>query len=468
MTQKKLAKASYNVIAYNQTGNLIPPMYQGLYLGDTRGLSYHETIKLCRYFYRRDTIAGTVIDRIAEISNTKLRNKRKSIHNSDPISDEILAYYNVVADRLNIFFKTAMVEYLVDGLVVPQYELEREMGSRLSTKLGRTRYYFPKALWSRNPENLIIKKNYDINRTIYLKIPSEDIEFIKTEGRKGTSDEDLEGYALLLESFPEYVEAVKAGKTRFKLNTNPIFRKMLSFTTYPIPYLEPALDALDYKRYLKMLDKSIATRAIESFRHIKVGSDEYPADDDDILSVQTSLQQQSSIERVYNFFTNHTISVSWVVPPTDILLDHDKYEEANADIFFAVGFPRILTVGETEKSNAADNKIAVVGVLSTFEEVQSSFLIWIKKLYKELADKNGFLKIPEPYFSKIQMADVTNLLQYVYDLIENKTISKNTAAQIYGSDYETESEQIDLENKETENEPENIGEDQIITATTKE
>jgi len=149
---------------------------------------------------------------------------------------------------------------------------------------------------------------------------------------------------------------------------------------------------------------------------------------------------------VYNLFTNHTINISWVVPPFDVLLNEAKYNEANADIFFAMGFPRILTVGETEKSNAADNKIAALGILATLKSVQDDILGWVRYFYEQIAAENGITTIPIPYFSPIPLADVTQLIQYARDMVELGIISKDTAAGFYGSDYETELSQREYEN----------------------
>jgi hypothetical protein len=129
----------------------------------------------------------------------------------------------------------------------------------------------------------------------------------------------------------------------------------------------------------------------------------------------------------------------------DVLLNDKKYEAANADIFFALGFPRILVVGETEKSNAADNKIASLGVLSTLKEIQSDVLKWIEFLYKHIAEQNGFVRVPEPYFTPISLADVTSLIQYANDMLEKGAISLDTAATFYGSDFETENDQRQYE-----------------------
>lgn len=440
MENQKLAKATSN-----QSNLLAYPNIKPGYVTDSNmRFDYPETIKQCRYYYETDAIAGTVINRMVEIAITSLKNRRKSVHNNKKIDDEALAYYNVVADRLIPFLKACALAYLLDGMALPEFTLSREMGSRTSDYLGRTRYYFPHLLWCRNPDNITLKKKSQGNeRFVYLTIPSDDINLVKNKGKDGREDE----YNDLVTNFPEYVQAINEGKTRFLLkDIYPVYRKLTSYNTYPLPYLKNSLAPMAHKEHLKKMDRAIASRAIEAIRHISVGDKDYPADDDDIDAVSTSLMQNAnSGERVFNWFTNHTVKIAWNFPPMEALLNDAKYIGANLDIFIALGFPRIWTNGETERSNAADNATASVGPIATLNDMRSMLLLWVKYFYLILADKNNFLRVPEPYFAPISMADVANLIQYGAEYVTNGSISRNTISNLYGTDYATEMEQRTVE-----------------------
>lgn len=435
---KRLARATS---LYNHVPQIVPGLKTDL--ANTDRLPFHESVRLCRYFYRRDGIASTVVNRMAEIVNTALRNRSLGAR-----KETELEVFNVVAAKIQPYIKQIARSYLIDGMAVPQFEVAKVMGNRVSQKLGRTRYIIPDRIWLRNPENIVIKRiMVGGKRRAYIRIPREDIYFIQNNGKWPDGTSDVEEYRRIAEEMPEYVAAIKGGKITFTMDDFIIYRNLLPSDDYPIPFLESALNALDHKRYLKMMDRSIATRAIEAFRHIRVGSDEYPADDEDITATENAMTQQSSVDRVYNLYTNHTIDITWVIPPLDVLMDETKYIEANADIFFALGFPRILTVGETEKSNAADNKIAALGIVATLRSIQDDILQWVRYMYDKVAEENGFTEIPEPYFSPILLADVTQLIQYARDMIELGVISKNTAASFYGTDYDTERTQRSYEDE---------------------
>ena len=453
-TTTKLATAQMALTHVHQQPIYIPPVgkivQQGYQPTQTKLFDYHEMIKICRWFYTFDPIAGTVIERMSDMSITELRNRRKGKRNVKAVDDVTLAYYNAVARILRPFYKQVALEYFIHGMAVPDYTLERVRGDILSEHLGRKRVWVPTNAWVRNPENIILKRRpVGINRNVYLRIPSEDIAFVKNKGRYTDGNYDPEGYQYLLETFPEYVRAINAGLTTILLNeVRPILRKPNSYADYPTPFLTKAIKALQHKEAIKQMDRSIANRAIEAIRHIKVGDKDFPALDDDITAIRSRIEQgTSSAERVYNLITNHTVSMEWSLPPLDSLLDEAKYAEPNADIFLGLGFPRILTVGETLRSNASDSKIAALGPKSTLEDLRDSIVEWTTDLYRELAERNDFTSIPEPYFTPIQTSDYTALIQFAIDALNSGSISKNTVSQLYGTDYDTEAAQIEAENE---------------------
>lgn len=434
-----------NNIIGNNTGRKIVP---GYYDGTAKLGNYHDDIKLCRWFYTFDPIAGTVTNRMADMAITTIRNRRKTKLNTEAVDDATMAYFDAVIRRLRPFLKLVALEYLLHGLVVPEYTLNKIRGDLLSEKLGRKRYSIPDGIWVRNPENLILRRRpIGIERQVWLKIPKEDIDLIMNKGVRTDGTQDKEAYTFLITNFPEYVAAIRNGQTKFLLDTaRPIMRKITSYEDYPAPFLRNALSALQHKAYLKTMDRAIASRAIEAIRLIKTGDKDFPADDDDITALESKVTSSNSAgERVFNLFTNHTVSIEWIFPPLEALLNEAKYSEPNADIFLALGFPRILTTGETLRSNSSDSKIASLGPKATLDDLREAILAWLEGLYQELAERNGFDRVPEPYFSPIATTDYTALVQFAIQAQQAGAISKDTVAQLYGSDFETEADQIESE-----------------------
>ncbi len=410
--------------------------------------TYHETIPIVRWFYENDPIAGTVVNRMAEMSITIIRHRKKTKKNLEEVSPEVLAYFDALVDELKPTLKTMALEYLLHGMALPQYTTVRLRGDKIAEKLGRKRYTTLEKVWFRNPEHIELKRRpTGMDRQVFYKVPQEEIVFIQNKGIRQDGTEDKEAYQYLVDNFPEFVRDVQKGVTKFPLDDlRPVYRKQNSYDDYPIPFLQNALKSLQHKEYLKSMDRSIAARAIEAIRHVRVGDKDFPADDDDISSVEALVRQNSSAgERIFNLFTNHTVEIEWVFPPLDALLNEAKYAEPNSDIFLGLGFPRILTVGETAKSNAADNKIASLGPKATLEDLRDAIITWLKVLYNELAEINNFDRIPEPYFAPIATTDMTALIQFSIEALTAGAISKDTVSQLYGSDFETEAGQIETE-----------------------
>jgi len=454
LQKSKLAKASSTVSVVAGT-NEVPFVNQGKnYLlgyvdpSNAKKRSYHDTIKIIRWFYENDPIAGTVINRMADMSITTLRNRRKTKRNESEVEDDVQAFFDALVEQLRPFIKLVALEFLVHGLAIPDYTTIKKRGDLISEKLGRKRYTTIDQIWVRNPEHIVLKRRpTGMERQVFLKVPNDEIAFIQNEGVRPDGTQDKEAYQYLVDNFPAYVSAVKNGQTLFPLDTaRPILRKETSYNEYPTPYLQNALSALQHKAYLKSMDRSIAARAIEAIRQVKVGDKDFPADQGDIDATEAMVTQNSSTgERIFNLFTNHTVEIVWIFPPLDALLNEAKYAEPNSDIFLGLGFPRILTVGETAKSNAADNKIASIGPKASLDDLRDAIIEWLKKLYAELAEINDFKRVPDPYFSPISTTDVTALVQFAIQAQAAGAISKDTVAQLYGSDYETEAGQIETE-----------------------
>jgi|688.fasta_scaffold19541_11 hypothetical protein len=408
---------------------------------NTKRYTYHEMIVFCRYFYERDTIARTVINRLVNLGVTKLRNKKTS--------DDVNAlFFDAVAEKIQPFLKLMATEYFVHGLVVPGITYKTIMMNKLNPALGRKRVEVPDEMWVRNVANIKLRKRpTGMQRGIYLQIPEEEATFIQHKGKRLDGTDDTEAYKELLRQSPEYVRAVQNGQRIFPLtDSRAIYGDLTSYTDYPVPYLQNALSAMQHKEYLKIMDRTIVSRSIELLRQVKIGSDEYPATDDDIEATQKAIAQASaSGDRVFNLFTNHTVDIQWVLPPLDALLNESKYAEPNADIFLAMGFPRILTVGESLRSNSSDSRIATLGPMSTLTEVRERILSWIEWFYEDLAERNNMATWPKPYFSPIQFQDMTALTQFAIQAQQIGAISKDTISQLYGTTYEEEQQKISFE-----------------------
>lgn len=415
---------------------------------NTNPASYEEELYQSRFFYRYDPTASTVLNRMAELSAGKVKNRQ------DDCTDEEFAYFNALSERLTELFPACALEYLISGMAIPDYSTVRVMGNKLDPSLSRKRYIVPDRMWARNPENIKLKRvPFGPKRRVYLRIPAEEAAFIHNKGEYSDGTKDYELYLTLVRDFPDYVAAISAGKSEIPLqHIRPILRKVMPNCDYPQPFLIPALAAMKLKLRIKEMDHSIATKAIEAILHIKAGNNEFPVTEEDTILDELAAKMKArnnnaADQLVYKLYTDHTVEIKYIYPELEALLTPSKYEAVDADIFMAMGFSRVLLVGESAKSNAGAGPQIILGPLSMLQELRDRLLEWTRALYLELAEQNNFNHIPMPFFDPLVASDITSLVNSADTALKAGVISKNKYASLFGTDFATEQRQIEFEVK---------------------
>jgi hypothetical protein len=330
-------------------------------------------------------------------------------------------------------------------------------GSEINKK-SRRNYNLPIDLWHRDPQSIEIKKTPLPNRLAVFVTPSEEeIFFITNEGEYPDGTEDKETYKLLLEEYPDFVAAVKAGKTKFKLDDPMVIRRYpRSGKPWPTPYLTPALELFLHKRNLRKMDYAIASRVISAIQLFRLGNDEYPLteDDEDIIDELKSQMMwrslQGNIERVFQLFSNHTLEIDWITPDVTALLDEGKYRSINEDISIALGLPRIVISGETLRSGTSSASVAMLPPANSIDFMRKQLLEFPRALYKEIKDRNKFKGIPEPYYPPIRLSDMRDLTEMGREYYDRGVISKTGWGEFAGLNFNTEIERMALEKDRTE------------------
>lgn len=285
---------------------------------------WSKIIDKCRYFYKRDPFVSTVINKIVDISVNDLTLREKSSRKS------LRTIFNAVKPSVLAFLRNAALEYLISGLVIPEVEfadLEKDDLLKLGIKRFDT-LTLPSSMWLRDPTLIKIKSPLiGGNVSYFMKIPEEMKTFIRNGGKypDGTIDKEL--YSKLVAEMPEFVTAVKAGKLEILLDNPMVLRyRTITGSPYPIPYLMSTIESLEHKRNLRRMDYSIASRVITAIMLVKLGSDEFPLTEDNEDQLEKLKQEmlwresktQKDVERVFQLFGNHTLTVEWVFPDVEI------------------------------------------------------------------------------------------------------------------------------------------------------
>jgi hypothetical protein len=443
----RLARASVNLM------DMSPYTTMGIYLNtdtpDKMGIpaKWPHQVKLIRFFYKRDPIISTVVDKSVDIGINEVTNNRSD---SD---DETMEVYDYCLDDLHRFLKVMAREYLLSGLVIAEVNwTSKEITLRSGKKKVVT---LPDVMWLRDPSTIVAKKTPIPNRIKYfVEVDNDTIQFVLNGGIYPDGRRDLETFKLLKTSFPDFVRRIKAGEIQVPLE-NPfciITRAQIAGDEYPTPYIYSVLEPLQYKRRLRKMDYAIAGRVNSAIQLFKLGDKDFPMTgeqgEQEIQNLQMIVNhngRENNPERVFQLYGNHTLDVEWVFPDTQAMLDIGKYEVANQDIMFGLGFPRILLSGETEKSATSNPEFAMFSPSESLRAMRNDLMPFVEKLYKEIARLNDFDKYPVLEFSSLHLFDVEKMGDVIMALVDKAGLSKTSALKIANFKWEDE-----LLNKERE------------------
>lgn len=413
--------------------------------------TYREVVDLSRFFYKKDPIASTVINKFVEIAINDLYVVRKNL-----TQNEYKVYYNILKN-LKDFLEQCALEYLISGMAIVEYNLG--LADRLTLKKWNIRkiasVYIPTDLWVRDSSTIIVNRPFVGSKsTYYIEVPPEVLYFIRNKGTYANGSIDKQLYDELARNYPEFVKKVLEGNNKIPLE-NPIIieRRKLSNSSYPIPFLYPALESLKYKRNLRKMDYSLASRVISAILLVKMGNDQYPLLEDDsekLLDIKNQLtarDRSNNYDKLYQLFGNHTLNLEWVMPDVSALLSESKYKDINNDIFFALGFPRILVTGETERSNSSDPEYAILSPIKTIENLREKLSYIIEKIFDEVYQLNNFENYPVIKFKPINLNSFIKYFGLLLELYNTGNLSRTALASELGFDIE---EELDLRKQEND------------------
>lgn len=468
MVESKLAKASfYDGSIVPNTGGFYSPSGSMDALNQAYGLSpeklivpndYHSIVRMCYDFYARGGMASVVLDRIAELAITEVRNGQRKT------SDEANIYYDALLhrrpSRLNRFLFNMSHEYWLTGMALPRVDWKKVMGKEVSPDLQPNKeYLFP--TFDMYPPLLVTIEWLGWGEKIFfLKIPEKDVRLIKSGGSK--IKEQQRRYEMLSRYVP-FVDAVANGSNKIQINVDAIMRKETSFTPYPTPYLIKVLESLVFKQQLRRMDFAVASRIINAILLVQEGDKDFPITEEtrgnlDELKAQILARSNNPalLERLFILFSNHTTKLTWIHPDVSALLDQDKYRQSNEEIMEGLGFPRILIVGESRGAQAAE--VSTWAIQPQMEQLRMMILEWMQTVYEEAADLNRFRNTPEAAFTPIQLQDFVKTAAVFAQAYREGNISRTTRNQAIGLNFETEIELMADEKELMDQLPDNFPE----------
>lgn len=402
----------------------------------------------CRFFYRNEPLVATIVNRMIEIGINDL------VFSKNGLTDNEFKVFTSLKPRLLEFAELMAQEYLLSGLVVPEFALGKATKEEVLA-LGVKKYstlQLPVSLFVRDPKSIVIYTSLMSDKPSYfVQVPPDVAYFINNNGVYPNGQKDPELFKQMKQSFPQFVKDVLNGVTEIPIeNPNVIRRRYLSDNPYPVPFISAALDPLKHKRKLRQMDFSIADKVIGAMMHVKVGSDEFPiTDSEEDLAFLDNLKNQltwrfntkKDLERIFQLITAHTVAINWVFPDTTSLLSDAKYKDINLEILYALGFPQTLLIGEASRTSAGDPEMAMIGPIKTMENFRRKVLEVLRRVCEQVAVENKFKNPPILAFKALNLHKFSDLITALSKLYETGGLSREAFDEVLGYDFK---EQVDL------------------------
>lgn len=414
---------------------------------------YRRLVADCRFFYRRDPMASSVINKIIELGLTGLTISKGGLTNNQ------YQIFESIRDALEDYSEACALEYLVSGLLIPEVEFKSVTKVELQD-LGIKNYSslnLPKGLWVRDPTSIVIKTPIIGGEDSYFVEVGEDFRtFIQNKGLYEDGKEDKELYQQILKLYPDLVKKVLNNELFILLdNPNIIRRRVLSDSPYPTPYLSAAIESLKHKRNIRRMDYSLVARVVSGIQQISIGDKDFPlveGEEEQITELKNELTRRnnlpnSNIERVFQLFTNHTVKIQWIMPPMEAMLSRDKYEEVNLDILQALGFPKILITGEVQRTGTTDADVAILSPVKSMDYLRRKLIRIVKYIVRKTAQENKLSEVPEVAFNPINLLGFKDYISALKDAYEAGNLSRTDYSRAIGVSFEDTVKQLAEDNE---------------------
>jgi hypothetical protein len=188
---------------------------------------------------------------------------------------------------------------------------------------------------------------------------------------------------------------------------------------------------------------------------VKVGSDLFPVtQSDEDQAIITDLRNQlmfrfnsqQNLERIFQLLTNHTVSLEWIFPDSQILLNTEKYRDINQEILFGLGFPQVLITGEAQRTGSSDPEIAMISPVKTMENFRRKIIRIISEVCKQVAELNGFKTAPQVSFTSLNLHAFADFMSALGKAYEISGISRTSFDEAIGYDFTDELSKLVEEN----------------------
>lgn len=233
-----------------------------------------------------------------------------------------------------------------------------------------------------------------------------------------------------------------------KDNLSVVQTRKYDWWDWSIPFVYPALAALDFKRCLRDMETRACKSVINSVFLWKLGDikNGMPAEKDHFERFADMLQVNAD---TMNIVWNEAISGDVITADVSKLFDPQKHESADRDILLALGVNESLIGGSGGKF--ANSFVGATTVLERIESARIGIEEWIVGEFKAIAEAMGFSKLPIVKWGKTNLRDKNAERNLLIQLLDRGVISVDEVLQEFDTSIEIQSSKRQAEKKLIDN-----------------
>lgn len=224
-----------------------------------------------------------------------------------------------------------------------------------------------------------------------------------------------------------------------------LFYKKLSTDTWAVPPLWPALEDVDFKRTLRLMDRSSAWAIMHGVTVFKLGDIK-----NGIVPGKKEFQKLSKMLAQptwgMNIVWNEAISIESIYPDLGNQFGVAKYESVDRDILAALGISEVLTNGRG--GNFANSFLSVKTLLERLQYGRNIVKTWAEEKLSEVCRIMGFRNCNvKVKFGKMSLRDERAEKELMIKLVDRNLVSRETVLRTFD-------ESLDIEGKRMQKEDE--------------
>jgi SPP1 gp7 family putative phage head morphogenesis protein len=372
----------------------------------------HGKMKLAKEVCIIEPIAGAVIDILTSLAVNGIK-----VEVNDSKADEFIKDFNRAVEMPKVL-RWIIREYYLSGNVVPYKEVDRD-----GIPVGYTVL---------NPLAVKVKGSLLYDSEILVVDLSEEFKMLDE------MDDKLR--ELVFRNMPSNIkQAYLKQNSEVVLpqdKISRICRNKQPYDRYAEPYLSRIFKPALIKERLRMLDLATAEGLVNQILLVRVGNDQYPVTDDEVLKRVAELF--ATPKPVYQVVWNHTLDAKFISREGRESLDREKYREHDEDIAKGLGVPVSLVTGEG--ANYSTMWVVTQSMIERVSTELTDVCLWLQKEYETICQIKGYDVKPVVRFDKTKLRQDSYVKMVLAPLYDRGLLSEQTIINEAGFDYDAELE----------------------------